>query len=170
MLASRCANASDSTANKGLLTAQTCPRSETSLSRQQVLGVPCAKALPGCILYCCTTVLHYCVALLCRTTVLLQKLCTTDDIFFVTPRTLTNTQYWFLCLLHAAQLPSLDGVSNPVLLGHSFYRPATSATVVSRGGELSHSQVYCLTCCGCSHRRNGTAIRSQYCRPGAVMA
>ena len=39
-------------------------------------------------------------------TVLLQKLDTADDSCLVLPRTLTNRRYWFLCLLHAAQLPS----------------------------------------------------------------
>ena len=49
-----CANASDSTADKGLLTAQAFPFSEASLSRQQVninvFGMLCPKALAGCIL------------------------------------------------------------------------------------------------------------------------
>ena len=49
-----CANTSDSTANEGL-TAQPCPLSETSLSRQQDLGTPCAKALAACRLCCCPT-------------------------------------------------------------------------------------------------------------------
>ena len=40
-----CANTSDRTAIKVLLTAQAFPLSEASLSRQQVSGMPCARLL-----------------------------------------------------------------------------------------------------------------------------
>ncbi len=49
-----CAKTSDSTANEGLLTAQACPLSEASLSRQQIFGTPCVLALADSILCCCT--------------------------------------------------------------------------------------------------------------------
>ena len=49
-----CANTSDSTGTEGLLSAQSCPLSEASLSKKQVFGVPCTKAIADCTLCCCT--------------------------------------------------------------------------------------------------------------------
>ena len=130
-----CANASDSTAKKGLLTAQAFPLTGKLV---QAAGFWYALCKGSCWLH----------------TVLLQKLDTTDDSCLVLPRTLTNRRYWFLCLLRAAQLPSQGCVFNPVLLDHycCLHRSATSATVVSRGGEPAHRKVCCLACCACSHR------------------
>ena len=144
-----CANTSDntsnSTANMGLLIAQAFRGKLV-----QAVGSWYALCKGSCWLH----------------TVLLQKLDTTDDSCLVLPRTLTNRRYWFLGLLHAAQLPSQGCVFNPVLLDHycCLHRSATSAKTVSRGGKAAHRKVCCLACCACSHRRNNTALRSQYCR------
>jgi len=61
----RCANTSDSSAKEGLLTAQACPLSEASLSRQQVFGTFCAKALADCILCCWSLWILQLTAVLC---------------------------------------------------------------------------------------------------------
>ena len=44
-----CADTSDSTANKDLLTAHAVALSEASLSRQQVFGMPCFLVVQGCV-------------------------------------------------------------------------------------------------------------------------
>ena len=132
-----CANTSNSTAHKGLLTAQAffqrpCFRGKLV----QAAGFWYALCKGSCWLH----------------TVLLQKLDTTDDSCLVLSRKLTNIRCWFLCLLRAAQLPSQGCVFN------------LAFTDQLRGGEPAHRKVCCLACCACSHRRNNTALRSQYCR------
>ena len=107
----RCANTSDSSAKEGLLTAQACPLSEASLSRQQVFGTFCAKALADCILCCCSLWVLQLTAVLCC---------------HACKQNILN-----LCVLHTAQLPSQGCVSSPVLPVHCccLHQSAISSTV-----------------------------------------
>ena len=89
-----CAYASDSTAIKALLTAQTLPLSEASMSRLQMFGTSCAKALADCILCCCLGWMPQLTAVLFA----------------------TNVNHRKVSVLMAAQLPSQGCISSPVML------------------------------------------------------
>ena len=128
------------------------------LGMQFTLSSSCSTCMAWC------SVSAYChIRTASLSPMLRQRVCKTAQVYLPG---IPNRGHWFLCLLRAAQLPSQGCLFNPVLLDHycCLHRSATSATVVSCGGEPAHRKVCCLACCACSHRRNNTALRSQYCR------
>ena len=124
----RCANTSDSSAKEGLLTAQACPLSEASLSRQQVFGTFCAKALADCILCCWSLWILQLTAVLC---------CHVE----------MQTEYIeFMCFAHSTAAKSRLCFS-PVLPVHCCRRhqSAISSTVAPHSSDAERCSLFFLS-------------------------